>query len=184
MKKAYIFLATGFEETEVVATVDTLLRGGVNAIMVSLTSQVIVKGAHDIELFADTLFDFQPDFDDAAALILPGGDLASQLLNEDSALKDLLLRHANRPTLIAAICAAPLVLGGLGLLNGLKATCYPGIEPQLTGATIITDRPVVLDSHYLTSRGPGTVFAFALAILAYLEGQELSDAVASEIIAI
>jgi 4-methyl-5(b-hydroxyethyl)-thiazole monophosphate biosynthesis len=180
MKKAYLFLATGFEETEAIGTVDVLRRGEVQLITVSITGALVVSGAHGIPVVADQLFE-DADFSDADALILPGGGPGSQMLNGHEALKKQLVRQYEQNRLVAAICAAPLVLGGLGLLKGKKATCYPGIEPQLTGA-ILTGVPAVADGNIITGKGPGLVFDFGLAILAALHGTETANSVADDLL--
>ncbi|MDR3268879.1 MAG: DJ-1/PfpI family protein [Tannerella sp.] len=180
MKKAYLFLATGFEETEAIGTADVLRRGGVQLTTVSITGKLAVAGAHQITVVADQLFE-EADYADADALILPGGGPGSQMLNGHEALKKQLVRQYEQNKWVAAICAAPLVLGGLGLLKGKKATCYPGIEPQLTGA-ILTDAPAVTDGNIITGKGPGLVFDFGLAILTALQGAEVANGVAGDLL--
>ncbi|MDR1406512.1 MAG: DJ-1/PfpI family protein [Tannerella sp.] len=179
--KVYVFLATGFEETEAVGTVDVLRRGGVEATMVSVTGRRIVTGAHGIPVEADMLFE-DGTYEDAEALVLPGGGPGSGMLNSHEGLKRLLVQHSAQKKWLAAICAAPLVPGGLGLLAGRKATCYPGVESQLTGATLVTGRPVVVDGHLITGRGPGLVFDFALTILACLAEEETAANVANDLL--
>ena len=172
MKKAYLFLATGFEEIEAVATIDVLRRGGVELITVSITGKRMVVGAHQIPVTADILFE-EADFSDGDAFILPGGGPGSQMLNKHEALKQLLVQQNEQNKWIAAICAAPLVLGGLGMLKGKKAICYPGIEPMLTGAILI-NLPTVTDGNIITGKGPGFAFDFALTVLTALHGQEVA----------
>ncbi len=177
MKKAFVFLATGFEEIEAAGTIDVLRRGEVETTIVSITGELKVAGAHGIELMADALFE-DTDFTDADALILPGGMPGSNNLNACEPLKELVVKHYDQGKLTAAICAAPLVLGGLGILKGRRATCYPGFEPQLIGATI-TGEPAVIDGNVITGKGPGLVFDFALAILKVLKGKAVAEEVAS-----
>ena len=180
MKKAFVFLATGFEEMEAIGTIDILRRGGIELTTVSITGEQTVLGVHNIPVKADKLFD-EPDYSTADILILPGGGPGSQMLNGHAELKQLLVKHDEQGKLIAAICAAPLVLGGLGLLEGKKAICYPGVEPQLTGA-IITDEPAVKDGNIITGKGPGLVFNFGLLILETLQGKETADSVAGDLL--
>jgi len=180
MKKAFVFLATGFEEMEAIGTIDILRRGGVELTTVSITGEQTVLGVHNIPVKADQLFK-ESDFTTADILILPGGGPGSQMLNGYTPLKDLIVQHYKQDKLIAAICAAPLVFGGLGLLEGKKAICYPGVEPQLTGA-IITDEPAVKDGNIITGKGPGLVFNFGLLILETLQGKEITDSVASDLL--
>ena len=121
MKKAFVFLAEGFEETEALGTVDVLRRAGIEATTVSINNEKCVKGAHNIPVMADICFN-EASFDGADALILPGGMPGSKNLNECEPLKEALLQQFRENRIVAAICAAPLVLGGLGLLKG--TSCY------------------------------------------------------------
>ena len=178
--RAYLFLATGFEEIEAVATIDILRRGGVELTTISITGDLSVLGVHDIPVTADKLFE-QADFSDGDAFILPGGGPGSFMLNNHTALKQLLFQQHEQNKWIAAICAAPLVLGGLGLLSGLKAICYPGMESYIQGA-ILTNQPVVIDGNIITGKGPGLAFDFGLTILAILQGQEVADNVARDLL--
>jgi len=180
MKKAAVFLATGFEETEAIGTIDVLRRAGIETTIVSILDSLTVKGAHGIEVVSDRLFQ-DTDFADFDALVLPGGGPGSHHLNAFAPLKTLLVTQHAQGKLIAAICAAPLVLGGLGLLKDRQATCYPGIEPQLTGA-ILTDAPAVTDGNIITGKGPGLVFSFALSIVSYLQGEAIASSVSQDLL--
>lgn len=177
MKKAFLFLATGFEETEATGTVDLLRRGGIDAQLVSITGNHVVTGAHGMQLKADTLL-AETYFDDAEALILPGGMPGSNNLNDCEPLKELLVEQYKAGRIVAAICAAPLVLGGLGLLKGRRVTCYPGFEPTLIGATV-TGEAVEVDGQVITGRGPGLVFNFGLALVAAIKNEAVAEEVAA-----
>ena len=176
MKRAVLFLADGFEETEATGTADVLRRAGVDVSIVSISDEHEVEGAHGISILADELLS-EADFADTDALILPGGMPGASNLNACEALKQLLVGHHAKGKLVAAICAAPLVLGGLGLLKGRRATCYPGFEQRLAGATL-TAEAVVTDGNIITGKGPGFVFDFALQIVAYLQTKAVADQVA------
>ncbi|MDR1880531.1 MAG: DJ-1/PfpI family protein [Tannerellaceae bacterium] len=177
MKTAALFLATGFEETEAVGTIDVLRRGGIETTIVSVTRKRYVTGAHGLTIAVDALFS-KANFVTTDALILPGGMPGSRHLNDCESLKQILVTHNRRGKLIAAICAAPLVLGGLGLLEGRRATCYPGFETHLIGAEIMGE-PVVIDKNIITGKGPGLVFDFALAIVKTLRGKAIAEEVAN-----
>ena len=174
---ALVFLATGFEDMEAVGTIDILRRGNIETVTVSVTGNKTVIGVHNIPVIADELFE-NIDCSGYDALVLPGGGPGSVMLNQHEGVRKALVEHYESGKLIAAICASPRVFGSLGLLVGKKATCYPGIEPELTGATII-DEPTVTDGNIITGRGPGLVFDFGLAILNYLYGSpDVADEVA------
>lgn len=180
MKGAFLFLATGFEEIEALGTLDILRRGGIRISTVSITGEHQVMGAHNIPVIADFLFE-EADFSIADALILPGGIPGSNHLNTCTRLKELILQMYAEEKLICAVCAAPMVLGGLGLLKGKKATCFPYFEPTMIGA-IPTDNGVEQDGNIITCKGPGFVFDFGLTILRNLRDEEVAREVASALL--
>jgi 4-methyl-5(b-hydroxyethyl)-thiazole monophosphate biosynthesis len=165
--KTLVFLATGFEELEAVGTIDILRRGDIETITASITGDKTVAGVHNIPIIADELFE-DVDYTCFDALVLPGGGPGSEMLNKHNGLRKALVHSYENNKLLAAICASPRVFGSLGLLNGKKATCYPGIEPELTGA-IIVNESTVTDHNIITGRGPGLVIDFGFAILNYLK---------------
>lgn len=167
----YLFLAEGFEESEAVITLDVLRRGGLNVKSVSITGELIVTGGHQISLVADDLFE-NINFDDAQILILPGGMPGTLNLQKFEPLIALIKAFDQEKRYIAAICAAPLILGQLGLLEGEQATCYPGFENQLTGAELV-DNKTIISHHLVTSRGVVSALEFALAIVRLLQGEDL-----------
>ncbi|MDR3093441.1 MAG: DJ-1/PfpI family protein [Bacteroidales bacterium] len=176
MKKVFLFLAEGFEETEAVGTIDVLRRGGLSVTTVSINGTLTVTGSHGIPVTADAVFE-KVDIDRGDMLVLPGGQPGTSNLNAHKGLREQLKKYAAEGKKIAAICAAPLVLGGLDLLQGKKATVYPGYESTLKGAEYIKT-PVVTDGNMITGRGPGFVFEFALAIVAELQGKAKAEEVA------
>ena len=177
MGTVYVFFADGFEEMEALGTVDILRRGGIEVQTVSITADPIVTGAHQVPVTADTTID-KAVLNDADALILPGGMPGASNLNNSEAVKEALLQQYREGRIVAAICAAPMVLGGLGLLKGRNATCYPGFEPQLIGANA-TGEAVEVSDNVITGKGPGLVMNFALALVASIK----NDAVAEEVAA-
>lgn len=177
MTKAYVFLIDGFEEIEAIATIDILRRAEVETVTVSLDPERSVQGGHGIVVEADKMFD-DADFRAADMLILPGGNVGSKKMLEHDALHETLKEAAASGTYVAAICAATMTLGKTGLVSGKKATCYPGVEKELTGADIVTDENVVIDGNIITSRGPATTIPFALKLAELLKGKEKADAVA------
>lgn len=180
MSKLYIFLADGFEEIEGLTVVDVLRRAGVDVTMVSIMGKKSIVGAHGITLEADAVFE-DCNFSDGDMFVLPGGMPGTLHLGEHQYLAELLKKADQEKKGIAAICAAPSVLGDLGLLKGKKATCYPGFEERLTGAFTSTDQ-VVTDGHITTSRGMGTAIPFALELVTRMCGKEKSEELAKSII--
>ncbi len=167
----YLFLSTGFEEIEALTTVDLLRRAGISLQTVSCENEMLVKGSHNIQVMADRLFK-EVDFSDAEMLILPGG---SRRLGEFAELRDLLIKHNSENKDIAAICAAPSILGDLGILEGKQATCYPGFESYLGDAYI--GGLVVESKNVITAKGPGLSADFAFCIIEHLAGAEVADEV-------
>lgn len=180
MKKISIFLAEGFEEVEALTQVDLLRRAGAQVTMVSIGDRLEVAGSHGIIVTADKKF-ADMDFSDADLLVLPGGMPGTLHLKEYAPLLELLKEFDEKGKKIAAICAAPTVLGAAGLLKGRKATCYPGCEDGLTGAEVLTDR-VVIDGNITTSRGVGTAIPFGLSLIAQLYDQAKSDEIRDSIV--
>lgn len=177
MVKAFVFLATGFEEMEALGTVDVLRRAGIQTTTVSISDEKKVVGAHQVPVEADALLS-EVALEGAAALVLPGGMPGATNLNASTVLKEALLQQYREGRIVAAICAAPLVLGGLGLLKGRKATCYPGFEDHLIGATA-TGETAVVDGNVITGKGPGLVYDFALAIVAAIRSEAVAEEVAA-----
>lgn len=162
MKTIYVFLADGFEEVEALTPVDVLRRAGLKVVTVSVMDNKVVNGAHGVPVVADILFDEMEA--EADMLLLPGGMPGASNLDAHSGLSELILQHAAQGKPLAAICAAPLVLGKRGLLEGRKATCYPGFEEFLYGADY-TSSLVEQDGNYITGKGPGAAMDFAFAIV-------------------
>ena len=171
MKNVYLFLADGFEEIEALATVDVLRRAGVKVTTVSINPTEMVNGAHGIPVVADALF-ADCSYNEADMLVLPGGMPGAANLDAHEGLRAAISAHAEAGKWLAAICAAPMVYGHMGLLNGKKATCYPGFEGELVGATY-TAAPVEKDGNIITGKGPAVVLPFAYALAEALVGEEV-----------
>lgn len=176
----YEFLADGFEEVEAITPVDLLRRAGLEVKTVSIMDSVNVMGTHGIPVGADGLFgDF--DYSDAELLILPGGMPGTSNLMAHEGLAKLLVKQNEEGKRIAAICAAPMFLGKLGIVNGKKAICYPGCEGELKGAEI-TNINAITDGMLTTGRGPGAAMDFGIEIIRALLGNEKADAVKAELV--
>lgn len=170
MANVYVFTADGFEEIEGLTVVDLLRRAGADLKMVSISDGLSVKGAHGIEIKADVFFE-DVDYDSADLFVLPGGMPGTRYLGEHEGLCELLKKAAEEGKKVAAICAAPSVLGKLGILEGKQAVCYPGFEEMLTGAEV-SEAEAVRDGNITTSRGLGTAIPFALELISQLYGEE------------
>ena len=180
MCQVYLFLAQGFEEIEALTVVDLLRRANISITTVSISDSLQVVGAHQIPVTADALFS-DLDFMDANLLVLPGGGPGTCNLNAFEPLKNLLKYFYNQGKYIAAICAAPMILGQLGFLQSRRATCYPGFEKELHGAFYVTE-PVVVDDIIITSRGLGTAIDFSGELIRILKNSETADQIKNQII--
>lgn len=180
MSKTAIFFADGLEEIEGLTVVDLFRRAGIPIDIVSINGSKTVTGAHGIVIQADLLLD-ELNFDDVNMLILPGGMPGTIHLGECELLCSELKHAAADGRYVAAICAAPSVLGKLGILSGHAATCYPGFEDELTGAQVM-ETPVVVDGHVITSRGMGTAIEFAAELIALLKDRVTAEQLKESII--
>jgi len=178
MKRVLVPLAEGFEEIEAVTIIDILRRAGMEVVVASLADGP-VTGAHGIQVAADAPLAalVAEDFDMVA---LPGGMPGAQHLKDDPRIAALVrrLHAAGRP--VAAICAAPMVLAAAGVLQGRRATSYPGFLADAGASTVVGDA-VVVDRGVITSRGPGTALDFALALVEELEGRAARQAIESRL---
>lgn len=179
MAKVAVMLADGFEEVEGLAVVDVLRRGGIDTVMVSIMGRLDIISSHGINLKADMLFD-QVDFDGIDMIVLPGGLKGKENLENCVPLMTKVDEFFAAGKYIAAICAAPTILGHRGILKGKKACCYGGMEGELTGAVVSYDK-VSVDKNVITSRGMGTSVAFALQLLALLKDEKSAKEMAEKI---
>ena len=179
MSRVCVFLADGFEEIEGLTVVDILRRAGVDTQMVSISSDWMVTGSHKIPVQADVCME-EADFSGTELLVLPGGMPGTLNLGACDALTGLLVQFHKEGKKVAAICAAPSVLGDLGILKGKKAVCYPGFEDQMNGAEP-KDDGVVCDGNIITGRGMGAAIPFALALTAYLTSREEAEEIGRSI---
>lgn len=162
-KKAILILAEGFEEIEAVTVIDVLRRAGVDLKSVGLSGKT-VTGSHGLEVRADLVL---AEYDGSAdCVILPGGMPGSKHLNQSREVAELIRKMNQQGKLLGAICAAPaLALAPAGVLEGKKATCYPGFESNFSKSIQFSENAVVVDGNIVTSRGPGTALEFALELV-------------------
>jgi 4-methyl-5(b-hydroxyethyl)-thiazole monophosphate biosynthesis len=180
MKNICVFLAPGFEEIEAISIIDVLRRASLPVLTVSISGLKEVTGSHQITVVADVLFE-ETVFSETEMLVLPGGMPGAKNLATHSGLNKLISEFHKKEKPLGAICAAPLVFGGLGILQGKDATCFPGFENYLTGANIL-DRTVVQDGNIVTGIGAGVAIRFALKIVEMLKGKEVADQLSEKMI--
>ncbi len=168
----YVFLADGFEEIEALAPVDFLRRAGINTVTVGVTGDV-VRGAHGIEVKTEALLNDIVLSDELEGVILPGGMPGATNLDNSPDVQKAIDFCAQKGKIISAICAAPFILGKKGLLNGKRATCFPGFEEFLEGA-ILTGEGVVKDGNVITAKGAGVAWEFGAEIAATVVGEDKS----------
>ena len=164
MKKLGIFMAEGCEMIEGLAVVDVVRRTGeMEIITIALGETKEVTSSHNVTFLADVLIS-DVNFEELDGIVLPGGMPGTLNLGANETVNAVVKKFAAEGKLVAAICAAPSVLGAAGILEGRHATCHPGFEEKLIGATCLEDA-VVIDGHIITSRGMGTAVDFGLAIV-------------------
>lgn len=170
MKKIGIFMADGCEEIEGLTVVDIVRRAKFEIMTISITGKKEVTGSHNITFHADALSG-EVNYDELDGIVLPGGMPGTLNLGADETVNAVIKKFAEEGKLVAAICAAPSVLGEAGILIGKKATCHPGFEDKLDGARVVYQN-VAVDGNVITSRGMGTAIDFALAIAEYFTDEE------------
>ena len=171
----YILLAPGFEEAEALVPVDMLRRANIETATVSITGEP-VPGSHGVTVLADVTLD-DVDLSRADMIVLPGGGPGYKNLGKEPRVEQLVRKAAEKDLWVAAICAAPTLLGRWGLLEGKNAVCYPGMEEGLTGAQPQMDQGVVVVGKVITGRAAGSAFDFGLTLVETLAGKEESDKV-------
>ncbi|MBR5155695.1 MAG: DJ-1/PfpI family protein [Clostridia bacterium] len=171
----YMFLADGFEETEAIGTLDVIRRAGIRVNTVSITGGAVC-GSHDVLMITDAETE-DIVFENMTGIILPGGMPGTLRLQGDKTVKEVIKFCHENGLLIAAICAAPMILGEMGILEGKEAVCYPGFEEYLKGAIIKPDL-CVADENIITAKGAGASMLFGAKIVDYFkpgEGQNILE---------
>lgn len=177
--KLYAFLADGFETVEALGVIDILRRGKVEVCTVSIMDTKTVITSHRIPVIADALFD-ECDFSDGDAIFLPGGLPGTTNLEAHEGLSKLIDKYYNDNKIVSAICAAPSILGHHNILQGKKATCFPGYEEDLYGATATGDG-VVVDGKVVTGKGMGKTIDMGLALLELLSDKNNAEIIKGKI---
>lgn len=179
MKKVFAFFAEGFEEVEALMVIDLLRRAGeIDVTTVSVTDEMLVEGSHGIRIMADTVIS-DINFEQGDMIFLPGGMPGTLNLKACKLLTDNIVSYNEKGKLLAAICAAPGILGELGIVNGKKATCFPGFEEQLVGAKV--GGKVVTDGNITTAKGLGVSLELGLELVSILVGDARREEIAKAI---
>lgn len=177
--KVAVYFATGYEEVEALAVVDVLRRGGIDVTMVGVTGKSVAS-ARNISINMDQTIE-EVDHSQIDMMVLPGGiPGVDNLKTNDTVVKNL-KAFKQEGKWLAAICAGPSILGELGLLEGEKATCYPGFEDKLVGAEVVGERAVV-SGKVITGKGAGAALEFGLTILSVIKGEEAAKKIAKAMI--
>lgn len=179
-KEGYLLAADGMEEVEGLTVVDLLRRDGIGIRIVSVQDTPDITGARGIRVGCDLGISEIKEPGDF--LVLPGGQPGVTNLGKSDAVRSLIQKYADEKKLIAAICAAPTLLGNMGLLQGKKATCYPGLEKELTGAVWTGAEKVTEDAPFVTSRGVGTAIPFALRLITILDSRKAAEKIAGSVV--
>ncbi len=179
MSKVIVFLAPGLEECEALVPADLLRRAGVEVTLAAIGGDKLVTGSHHMTITADLLAE-EADLSGYDALFLPGGLPGTTNLGESELVKKAVLSFHGEGKIISAICAAPSIFGGLGLLQGKNATSHPSFEDKLTGAHV-TGHLVDVDGNITTGRGLGAAIPFGLKLVEQLVSREKAEQIATAI---
>ncbi|MDP8259190.1 MAG: DJ-1/PfpI family protein [Candidatus Aadella gelida] len=179
-KKVLVVIAEGFEEVEGIASIDVLRRSDIEVTVAGLGSKSI-NGARNVSIECDIEFKDRESVYDA--IVLPGGMPGAENLAKSKELGDLLLEMISQKKIVAAICASPaIVLAPMGILDGRKATCYPGMEKSFSSKITFVDENVVQDGNLITSKGVGTALQFALKISENIVGKLKSEMIGNQVL--
>ena len=177
--KVRMLFETGYEEVEALTVVDLLRRAKVDCLMVAADDQDTVTGSHGITVKMDEKISELAD--DADMIVLPGGMPGVTNLIANEKVKNLVCGQYEAGRYVAAICAAPTILKSLGVLEGRRATCYPGVEDEMEDV-VLTETAVVVDENISTSQGVGTAIDFGLKLIEILDGEEKAKEIADSIV--
>lgn len=179
MAKVYAFLVDGFEPSEALVPIDFMRRAKFDVVVVSLMNRLLVSGSQGITAQADVVFSDVAGFDDADLIFLPGGPGTRSYLEHDE-LKTVVMKHYQAGKHLAAICAAPMVYGQYGILKGEKATCYPGFEQYLDGATFVR-QSVAVSGQFVTAAGAGAAVYLGFKLVEVIGGKQLSEQIREQV---
>ena len=169
--RGFILLANGFEESEVVVTIDILRRAKIIIDMVSVTNELQLVSTHEVKLIADKrLIDIKPTEYDF--LVIPGGLKSVLTLHNRSDISEIILDFFEKNKLIASICAGPSLVSKLGIFKGHKFTCFPGFEKYHEDGIYLPSEDLIVDGNFVTARSMANVYSFALAIVGNILGKE------------
>lgn len=172
-RMVYLFLADGFEETEALCPLDLLRRAGAQVKTVGIPG-VTVTGSHGVMMKADIPASAAVFDESLEMIVLPGGMPGTTNLEASETVRKAIRFASGQGAVIGAICAAPSILGKMGLLSGRAAVCYPGFEKYLTDANL-SEKSVVTDENFITAKGMGVSLEFGLALVAALYGTDAAD---------
>ncbi len=173
----YVHMAEGFEELEAIAIIDVLRRGGISTKMIGLGGRT-VRGAHGVEMVCDEEIQ-EADYAPCQMIVLPGGLPGTTNLMENQLLKTHIQSFVKMGRWVGAICAAPMILGAMGIMEDRQGTIYPGMEEHLPGCQVL-NQGVVVSDKVITGKGPGYAVEFALALVSALKGPGEKERIAGE----
>lgn len=183
MKNAIVFMAEGYEEMELVISVDMLRRAGINTKTVTLGDSISpVSGANNIQMVPDITLS-QVKLDELDLILLPGGLGGTNRMIENKTVLELLVNANKQQKTLAAICAAPLVFKKAGIINNRQITSHPATSEDFKELNYQRKR-VVVDSNIITSRAPGTTFEFALTVISQILGEKKSQEINQGVLAL
>lgn len=181
MTKIALFIENGNEDIEFIAPLDILRRGGVEVDLISANNNKTVTTSHNVTVTVDKLLN-EINIDNYDGIIIPGGMPGSDYLRDNDTVIKYLQKFYKEGKLVAALCAAPIVLNKAGITKESNITCYPSIEEKIKYKTYNKDKAVVIDRNVITAQGPTLAILFGYAILEYLEGKEVSQKISNDML--
>ncbi|XP_062505429.1 Parkinson disease protein 7-like isoform X2 [Corticium candelabrum] len=172
VRRALLILAEGAEEMETVISADVMRRGGIEVTVAGLDGSEPVLCSRNVRIVPDTSLDAAMHKAPFDAVVLPGGNGGAKRLSESATVKEVLKTHEKEGKVLAAVCAGPTAFLAHDIAPGKRVTSHPSVKDKLSTAYVYCEERVVSDGHIITSRGPGTSFEFALAIVSALCGEE------------
>lgn len=181
MTKIALFVENGNEDIEFIAPLDILRRGGVEVDLISANNNKTITTSHNVTVTVDKILN-EINIDSYDGIIIPGGMPGSVYLKDNNLIIEYLQKFYREGKLVAALCAAPIVLNKAGITKESNITCYPSIEEEIDYKTYNEDKAVVIDRNVITAQGPTLALLFGYAILEYLEGKEISQKIANDML--
>ena len=167
-KKVALFIENGSEELEFIAPLDIMRRANLEVDLISANNEDFITSSHNVKIIADKKINEVNNILDYDAIVIPGGMPGSTLLRDNKKIIEFYQKMYNSRKLVAAICAAPIVLSAAGITDDKEVTSYPGFDKEINYKNYNSDKAVVIDKNVITAQGPAVAILFGYEIVNYL----------------